>query len=352
MAQLVYAYLDEPENAYLLKDGTVYFEIQDNERYKISGKNLIVGAGEVLLQLGDFTVFRDYNFYREDDTELSVIPQANLGKLIYQYNIGFNINFFQAQMLQKITHIIGKRQQQLSQEDKQAQKLAIEYYKLTQKILEIGNEFRFKDIIALGKELQNELIFKTGQIYAKESQAKTYHSESDKAKDFSSRYEHGEIICQQGDEGREMYILESGHIDVLVNDTKVSSISDKGTVLGEIALLLGETRTATLQANGSVVLTKIEKDTLEDFHRQHTDIFLHTGQTLSRRIHDGFNYIRNLDEQIAQKSTEKKNNFMDQNKIQQNLQKLREKVTQLYQKKKYDQLKPLIDQFEDPLLGS
>lgn len=351
MAQKVYSYLDEPQNAYLLKNGSVFFEIKENELYKISGKNLIVGAGEILLQMDGSMVFRDYNFYRDDETELAPIPKANLGKLIHQYNIGYNINFFQAQMLQKITGIMGKRQDQLSKEDKEAQKLAIEYYKLAQQIIDIGQQFKFKDIIALGNELKNELIFKTGQIYAKESQSKTYHSQAEKTDDFTSSYEHEQIICQQGDEGQEMYILESGHIDVLVNDNKVSSITEKGTVLGEIALLLGETRTATLQANGRVMLTKIKSDNLAGFHAQHTDIFLHIGQTLSRRIHSSFNYIRNLDEQIEKKSTEKKSHFMDIEKIEANLKTLKEKVSKIYQNKKYEQLKPMIDQFDDPLLG-
>jgi CRP-like cAMP-binding protein len=352
MAQKIYSYLDQPENAFLLKTGTVVFEIREGERYKISGQNLIVGAGEILLQLDGAVVFRNYNFYQEDDAELVAIPRDNLANLIYKYNIGYNINYFQAQMLQRVNKIMGQRQKQLSSEEQEAQKLAVDYYKLAQKISEIGQQTGFRDIVAVGREAQNELVFKTGQIYAKENKAKTYHKEETKAQEFASHYEHEEIICEQGEEGFEMYILESGRIDVLVGETKVSQISEKGTVLGEIALLLGETRTATLQANGRVVLTKIQKDNLESFHAKHPDIFLHIGQTLARRIHDSFNYIHNLDEQIAQKNSEKqKNHFMQREQIEDKLRKLRSQISELYSRKKYEQLEPIVEQFDDPLLG-
>lgn len=351
MAQKIYSYLDQPENAFLLKSGSVFFEIREDEHYKISGQNLIVGAGEILLQLDGAAIFRNYNFYQEDDAELMPIPRDNLAKLIYKYNIGYNINYFQAQMLQRVNEIMAQRQKQLSEEEQKAQKLAVDYYKLATQVSEIAQQTGFRDLKTIDREAQNELVFKTGQIYAKESQAKTYHQEEAKAQEFNSNYEHGELICEQGDQGYEMYILESGRIDVLVGDTKVSQITEKGTVLGEIALLLSEKRTATLQANGHVVLSKIQKDNLEQFHEQHTDIFLHIGQTLARRIHDSFNYIHNLDKQIDQKNSEtQKNHFMQREQIEDKLHKLRSKISDVYSRKKYEQLEPIVEQFDDPLL--
>jgi len=53
----IYNYLDEPDYAYFLKEGTVYFEVKEKELYKISGKNLIVAAGEVLLNYNSDNYF-------------------------------------------------------------------------------------------------------------------------------------------------------------------------------------------------------------------------------------------------------------------------------------------------------
>ena len=52
----VYSYLDEARCAYLLRDGTVYFEIKDGEYYKITGKNLIVAASEIIINFNGFAL--------------------------------------------------------------------------------------------------------------------------------------------------------------------------------------------------------------------------------------------------------------------------------------------------------
>ena len=49
----IYNYLDEANCAYLLKKGSVHFEIQDGETYKISGKNLLVAASEPILNFDE-----------------------------------------------------------------------------------------------------------------------------------------------------------------------------------------------------------------------------------------------------------------------------------------------------------
>ena len=58
---------------------------------------------------------------------------------------------------------------------------------------------------------------------------------------------HGEALVQQGDEGRELFLLLDGLIDVEVDGEEVAEIGP-GALLGERALLEGGKRTATLWA--------------------------------------------------------------------------------------------------------
>lgn len=61
----------------------------------------------------------------------------------------------------------------------------------------------------------------------------------------------GEIIVRQGDEGEELYIVQSGTVGVSVSGTEVARMSH-GNFFGEMSLLTGATRAATVFAVGEV----------------------------------------------------------------------------------------------------
>lgn len=70
----------------------------------------------------------------------------------------------------------------------------------------------------------------------------------------------GEVIVRQGDAGRSMFIVQSGEVAVtLEGGREVARISDGG-VFGEMSLLTGEPRTATVSAVGDAVLLEIDVD--------------------------------------------------------------------------------------------
>jgi len=57
----------------------------------------------------------------------------------------------------------------------------------------------------------------------------------------------GEVIIQQGDEGDNFYIIDSGEVEVFVNGEKVITIGEGGS-FGELALIYGTPRAATVKA--------------------------------------------------------------------------------------------------------
>lgn len=70
----------------------------------------------------------------------------------------------------------------------------------------------------------------------------------------------GECIIKQGDEGDNFYVIDEGEVDVYVNDNLVTSISDSGA-FGELALIYGTPRAATVKAKSDVKLWAIDRDT-------------------------------------------------------------------------------------------
>ncbi len=62
---------------------------------------------------------------------------------------------------------------------------------------------------------------------------------------FPVEKEPGETIIQQGEEGDNFYVIDSGSVDVYVNNDYVLSIKEGGS-FGELALIYGTPRAATV----------------------------------------------------------------------------------------------------------
>jgi hypothetical protein len=83
----------------------------------------------------------------------------------------------------------------------------------------------------------------------------------------------GEILCAEGDEGNELYLLLDGVLEVLVSGERLAEIGP-GAVLGERALLEGGRRTSTLRALtrckiACVAQEAIDRERLEQLRLDH-----------------------------------------------------------------------------------
>jgi len=61
-----------------------------------------------------------------------------------------------------------------------------------------------------------------------------------------------------GDEGDNFYVIDSGEVEVYVNNTMVLNISEGGS-FGELALIYGTPRAATVKAKTDVKLWGIDR---------------------------------------------------------------------------------------------
>ena len=93
----------------------------------------------------------------------------------------------------------------------------------------------------------------------------------------------GDVIFKQGETGDTMFIIAEGVVNVSMDvsvteengNTKttsnvVATLSD-GNYFGEMALLKGESRSATVTAKSDVVLYKIRRETVRTFTEKYTD---------------------------------------------------------------------------------
>lgn len=107
---------------------------------------------------------------------------------------------------------------------------------------------------------------------------------------FPSSAMPGEIIIQQGDEGDNFYIIDQGEVEIYVNEEKLLMLGEGGS-FGELALIYGTPRAATVKAAKDVKLWGIDRDS----YRR-----ILMGSTIrKRKMYEGFlskvSILENLD---------------------------------------------------------
>lgn len=112
----------------------------------------------------------------------------------------------------------------------------------------------------------------------------------------------GEILCRQCDPGDCLYIVVSGRIQALKEDedhnkTDLGTIG-RGEILGEMALLTGGVRSATLFARRESDLVKISAYAFEKLASAHPRAIMSIGQTLAKRIIKSEESCREFSDQL------------------------------------------------------
>jgi len=96
----------------------------------------------------------------------------------------------------------------------------------------------------------------------------------------------GEHVIEEGDEGNSMFILLRGtaHVSVAKNGTAIRvGRLRSGDCFGEMSLLTGEPRTATVQAEGDCEVLEISKPVMADLLRESPESLAQLSELLARR---------------------------------------------------------------------
>jgi small-conductance mechanosensitive channel len=96
-------------------------------------------------------------------------------------------------------------------------------------------------------------------------------------------YGRGETVVRQGEEGDSLFINLSGNLEVFVDGQTVGSLSG-GDFFGEMSLLTGEKRRATVTAVDEVRLIEISKDALGPIIRSHPSVLEGLSSALADRL--------------------------------------------------------------------
>ena len=123
------------------------------------------------------------------------------------------------------------------------------------------------------QELPKTELLKRVEIFAvMGEQALARIAQAMEKREFSPK----DFIVTQGEEGSSLFVVEEGLVNVLVKDAKgrnkwVVHIPPGG-FFGEMALLTGEPRTASVQAEGEVICYEIDKEALLPLFQEHPEL--------------------------------------------------------------------------------
>jgi len=343
----LYSADSSPDYAYLLNNGKVFLYTSNIDKYAINGQNLIVGSTELIMnKLLNYETPRVETAVASGDSVIKKIPADKFISGLNTFLFIMNISIVLAKQVMLTNKILNKNMEVLQGKDKQLRELSVKYYI---GVLKLNQEYEKRKQPWMGEVLKkhlNTINYKKGEAFYKSQDSITIEA-SQHLSDKMVEYPRGSIICKENAEGGEMYILESGSIDVEIGGNVVATIEKKGSVIGEMALLLNEKRTATLKSKNNVVITIIKKEELKEICERQTDFLKNIAVSLAQKHY--YNIIKInavskslVDEHFDNGTDDKTVTQIE--KFHDSINKLRHELDDLLYKKKAEFLKPIIEE--------
>ena len=145
------------------------------------------------------------------------------------------------------------------------------------------------------------------------------------------QYEAGEIVFKEGDIGDALYIIRSGRVVVVkgnFNTPTVLGYRGMGEIVGEMALLENQPRSASIVAMENLSLLRISLEDFQRFLKTNTTLGLSILGSLSRRLRDS-DEARSTSVQTEQRLTERVSELETEKQHLLELQRLRQETSDL-----------------------
>ena len=94
----------------------------------------------------------------------------------------------------------------------------------------------------------------------------------------------GETLFAEGDTARDLYFILGGRLRAVARDGRVLSEMSRGESIGEIALLTGEPRTATVEAVRDSDLVRVSPDTFNEIVAEYPEVMQVIARIVVQRL--------------------------------------------------------------------
>ena len=100
----------------------------------------------------------------------------------------------------------------------------------------------------------------------------------------------GAEILAEGQEGHNMYVVINGEVTISLNNKAIAS-AKPGEIVGEMALINADIRSATVTAKTDCLLAAIDQSSFESLLRYVPDFSLHVMNVLAARLQHAYEMI-------------------------------------------------------------
>jgi CRP/FNR family transcriptional regulator, cyclic AMP receptor protein len=117
------------------------------------------------------------------------------------------------------------------------------------------------------------------------------------AQRYSREFPRGTVLFREGDPGREMYVVQSGRVDISKRAGEVETLLaslGQGEFLGEMSILNGKPRSATATVSEDARLLVIDSRTFDSMLRANAEVALRMIKKLADRLQAADDRIENL----------------------------------------------------------
>ncbi len=337
----IYKQNDPSNKAFLLKEGNVTLELNEKDSFVLNGPNLLFGFMEPLLleELGSCP--RLLNAKIDIDSSCEEIPPMEVRWLLGQYESGFSICKTIAQILIQLDKILIKKKDRLSAKEHLGHEYCKLYAEMVDKIGESYNKQRYPWLEDLYSSMVVSVTYVKGKSFSSlsiDSNKSAYEKDFQQLDRYTKSYSSGAYVCQQGDEGNELYILRRGKLKIYIDNHPITEIDKSGTVIGEMIFFLGESRTASIQAIEDTSLAIIKKEDLEKILKDSPNFLKTLATNIANRILHHCNAIEKLNKDLMA-------GVSNDSKEKDELRDLRTAISNLYMKHK--DMGWLYDLFDD-----
>ncbi|MDN5304087.1 MAG: small conductance mechanosensitive channel [Fusobacteriaceae bacterium] len=183
---------------------------------------------------------------------------------------------------------------------------------------EIKIPFPVRENIEIIKNIENENQLEIEKRKNLINKIEFLKSLSEKSKNELSKkiklfkYGKGEIIVNEGEEGDSFFIIQSGIVDILINNRKIVNLRE-GDFFGEMSLLTGNKRNATVVATIDLEVLVLDKVTFREIIENDKNILDILSEYLLKREEENSKFNKDINDlskkQNINRETMKKNIF-------------------------------------------
>jgi len=344
----LYSLNTEPDCAYFLSSGSVYLYASNNDKYAIKGQNLIVGSTELIMNhLMNQKSLRIETAVTSKESAVKKIPSDKFIEGMKTFSFLINTSIVLAKQVLLTNKIINKNIDSLEGKEKLLREMSIKLYRAVFKLNQEYEKRKLPWINELLKKYLTSLNYKRGEAFCRSQDSITIES-SNQLSDKMVEFPRGAIICEENTAGEEMYILQTGAIDVEIGGNRVATIDKQGTVIGEMALLLNEKRTATLKAKNNTVITVIKKNELKEICERQEDLLKNVTYSLAQKHYYNIIKINSVNKSLIEQNLDNQDGVdktvSQVERLKSDLAKLKNELGEIIYKKDAEYLKPIIDE--------